>query len=37
MNIFEAFGQKLEVLLSILSGNKITLEWITPHDALPTH
>ena len=37
MNIFEALGQKLEVLLSILSGNKITLEWITSHYALPTH
>ena len=30
-SISEALGQKLEVLLSIFCGIKITLEWITPH------
>ena len=30
LSTFETLGQKLEVFLSIFSGNKITLEWITP-------
>ena len=30
LSIFETLGQKLEVLLSIFCGTKITLEWITP-------
>ena len=30
-SIFKTLGQKLEVLLSIFCGTKITLEWITSH------
>ena len=30
MNIFETLGQKLKVLLSIICGTKINLEWIIP-------
>ena len=29
-SIFEILGHKLEVLLSIFCGTKITLKWITP-------
>ena len=29
MNIFETLGQKLRVLLSIICGTKINLEWVT--------
>ena len=30
MSIFQTLGQKLKVLLSIICGTKINLEWITP-------
>ena len=29
MNIFQTLGQKLRVLLSIICGTKINLEWVT--------
>ena len=29
MNIFKTFGPKLRVLLSIICGTKINLEWVT--------
>ena len=31
LSIFETLGQKLEVLVSIFFGTKITLEWVIPH------
>ena len=45
LSIFETLDQKLEVLLSISCGTKITLEWISPppfldlfaHYALPAN